>query len=140
VEAVLRRALSKRQQDRFPTIAAFSRSFEAAAPPPGATPAPVPRAPAPPKESSLFVGQALPSPAPAAPPRRRGAWLIAVVLAAAVGVGVAWATRAGKLPFDAAGAAPTAAPSGPTVVPLPNGKPSAAKAAEAKRRRASAER
>jgi serine/threonine protein kinase len=36
VEEVLRRALSKRQQDRFPTITAFARAFEGAA---AATPA-----------------------------------------------------------------------------------------------------
>jgi eukaryotic-like serine/threonine-protein kinase len=51
VEQVLRRALSKRQDDRFPTISAFARAFEAAAVPPVDAPvvvaeaAPRPRAP-----------------------------------------------------------------------------------------------
>jgi serine/threonine protein kinase len=41
VEAVLRRALAKRQDDRFPTMTAFSRALEAAAAPaPAPTPAP----------------------------------------------------------------------------------------------------
>jgi serine/threonine-protein kinase len=138
VEAVLRRALSKRQQDRFPTIAAFSRSFEAAAPLPGATPAPVPRAPEPPKASSLFVGQQLPRPVTAAPPRRRLTWLLAVVLAAAVGVGVAWVTRS-SLPFAVPGVSSPAegtAPAGPTVVPLHRAQ--GAKSADVKRKRAPA--
>ncbi len=73
IDVVLRRALSKRQQDRYPTITAFSRAFEAAA-------AARPRAPAP------------VAPAPSADPpaaRRRWGWLVAIVLAAAVGVGIA---------------------------------------------------
>src|SRR4051794_39280492 len=55
IEEVLRRALSKRQQDRFPTITAFARALEAAAAPHLARAArepaaarPQPRAPAPP--------------------------------------------------------------------------------------------
>jgi hypothetical protein len=50
VEPVLRRALSKRQGDRFPTITAFVRAFAAAAEAKAtvaATPAPRPRTPAP---------------------------------------------------------------------------------------------
>src|SRR5258708_38063935 len=47
IERVLRRALSKRQQDRFPTISAFARAFEAAAPPELATRASAPESPRP---------------------------------------------------------------------------------------------
>jgi serine/threonine-protein kinase len=132
IEAVLRRALSKRQQDRFPTIAAFSRSFEAAAPPPGATPAPVPREAPAPKPSSLFVGQNAPPPPPA-PRRSPLTWLVAIVVAAAVGIGVAWLTRAERLPFAVPGAPSVGDERGPTVVPLQQGRPS--KAGETKRKR-----
>jgi serine/threonine-protein kinase len=132
VEAVLRRALSKRQQDRFPTIAAFSRSFEAAAPAPGMTPAPVPRAAPAPKPSSLFVGQNAPPP----PARKRSplTWIVAIALAAAVGIGVAWLTRADRLPFSLPGA-PSVGEPGPVVVPLQQGKPGKA---EARRKRTAA--
>jgi hypothetical protein len=71
VEAVLRRSLSKRQGDRFPTIGAFARAFGAAtAPRPVAvvTPAPVkPRTPAPARTTppaferlGTFVGSLVP--------------------------------------------------------------------------------
>jgi serine/threonine protein kinase len=77
INTVLRRALSKRQQDRYPTITAFSRAFEAAA---AAQPAVVAPAVAP-------SAARAPASTPAAPgePRRWG-WLIAIVFAAAVGV------------------------------------------------------
>jgi serine/threonine protein kinase len=71
LEAVLRRALSKRQGDRFPTIAAFSRALSAAAvarPAVTATPAPVrPKTPAPARTTppvmerlGTFVGSLVP--------------------------------------------------------------------------------
>jgi serine/threonine-protein kinase len=73
LEAVLRRALSKRKDDRFPTIAAFARAFEqAAAPPP-----PVVRA--------------------IEPVRRRSGvkWLVTLVLLAAAATGGALYYRGG---------------------------------------------
>jgi serine/threonine-protein kinase len=131
VEAVLRKALSKRQQDRFPTITAFAKAFEAAAP--LDTPmVPIKQA-APPKESSLFVKPAHrpPAPTPATTPsmraRRRLTWVGAAIVAAAIGVGVAL-FQSGQLPWlpaSPAGAAPAteAGGEGPTIVPLPAGKP-----------------
>jgi serine/threonine-protein kinase len=139
VEKVLRKALSKRQQDRFPTIAAFAKAFEAAAP--LDTPMVPVKAKAPPKESSLFVKPAHRAPTPATTPsmraRRRLGWIAAAALAAAVGVGVAL-FQSGQLPWPpakSAGAAPAAESGGegPTIVPLPSGKPG-------KRHRPSAER
>src|SRR5882724_11889429 len=78
LEAVLRRALSKRQQDRFPTIAAFARTLEGAAAP--------------------HLGPALARAPDAAPkPRARekspardghgGAWMFLALLGAAVVAG-----------------------------------------------------
>jgi hypothetical protein len=133
IEAVLRRALSKRQQDRFPTITAFARAFEAAAPAPAPTPPPVPRAAPAPKPSSLFVGQNAPPPAP----RKRSplTWVVAILLAAAVGIGVAWFTRADRLPFALPGTSSIgdSGESAPTIVPLQQGKPPGAKEARRKR-------
>jgi serine/threonine protein kinase len=80
IDSVLRRALSKRQQDRYPTITAFARAFEAAAAsqPPAPTRPPVAAAPGKSDAPRARGGE-----------RRRWGWLVAIVLAAAVGVGVA---------------------------------------------------
>jgi eukaryotic-like serine/threonine-protein kinase len=145
VEGVLRRALSKRQLDRYPTITAFAKAFESAAP----LDAPM-RAPtrAPPAKASLFVKPAARHAAPAAPPRprRRLLWLGAAALAAAIGIGVAL-LQSGQAPWrsktkSGAGASPSPGgqASGPTVVPLPSGKAHAGKSTEPRRHRASLER
>jgi serine/threonine-protein kinase len=141
VEAVLRRALSKRQQDRFPTITAFSRAFEAAAALPSTTPAPRPRA-TPPKRSSLFVEPQVkpevrrrPASSLAGAPRSR-TWMLAVVLAAAVGIGVAWFTQAGRPALAPSPSSSAKDPrGGPTVVPMHGARPGGSKAADVKRRR-----
>jgi serine/threonine-protein kinase len=143
VEQVLRKALSKRQQDRFPTITAFAKALEAAAP--LDTPMVPVKPKAPPKES-LFVKPARRPPTPATLPavraRRRLVWVGAAAVAAAIGIGVAL-FQSGQLPFAPAGAAGAApakdeAPSGPTVVPMHAGKP--AEKADRKRRRVAPER
>ncbi|HVU49471.1 MAG TPA: serine/threonine-protein kinase [Polyangia bacterium] len=105
VEAVLRKALSKRQIDRFPTITAFAKAFEAAAPldtpmrP--VTPPPAPR------PSPLFpLASPRPAPSTASRPPRRWTWVMAALLATALGVGLAlW--QSGQLPWRGAGAAVT---------------------------------
>jgi serine/threonine-protein kinase len=136
VEGVLRRALSKRQIDRFPTVTAFAKAFEAAAPldtPMRAAPAPAPPA----SRSSLFgrAARRRPTPPTVSRPRRPLVWLGAIALAAAVGVGVAL-LRSGQLPWRGAGGATASSPepsseaSGAAI----QGKP------RAKRHRASLER
>jgi eukaryotic-like serine/threonine-protein kinase len=134
VEAVLRRALSKRQQDRFPTITALSRALEAAAPLPGTTPAPALRRVTPEKRSSLFVGQDVPRASPPSTINRPRPlrWVLYVALAAVAGIGVAWFTKAGQSPAAAPGAAPRGEP---TVVPVRAAKAGAAKAVDPRRRR-----
>jgi serine/threonine-protein kinase len=101
VEGVLRKALSKRQIDRYPTITAFGKAFEAAAPldtpmrP--VTPSPVP------KKSHLFPHA---SPARPAPPAttgssrapRRWTYVVAALIATALGVGIAL-YQSGQLPW-----------------------------------------
>jgi serine/threonine-protein kinase len=89
VEAVLRRALSKRQIDRFPTITAFAKAFEAAAPIDSPM-RPVVRATAPSKGAAPRPG-----------PRRRWVWVAVAVLAFAIGAGVAL-LRSGQLPWPRA--------------------------------------
>jgi serine/threonine protein kinase len=54
VEQVLRRALQKRQDDRFPTVSAFARALEAAAVP-GETPVPVVVTPPRPRAPSFIL-------------------------------------------------------------------------------------
>jgi serine/threonine protein kinase len=119
VQTVLRRAVSKRQQDRFPTVTAFARSFEAAA-------APHLKAVAPPREKRL-------TPARPAATRKKGSrvWtLVIVAFGVALVVGGAVIVQLGKLPFlgSPAGeprAAATSRVTGPTVIPLhtrPRGK------------------
>jgi serine/threonine-protein kinase len=144
VEPVLRKALSKRQQDRFPTITAFAKSLE------GAAPLDTPMVPvkpkAPPPKDSLFVKPArhphAPTPAtlPAMRARRRLVWVGAAAVAAAIGIGVAL-FQSGQLPFVPAGAAPAKdqSSSGPTVVPMHANKPGE-KSADRKRRRVTPER
>jgi serine/threonine protein kinase len=125
VEGVLRRALSKRQIDRFPTVTAFAKAFEAAAP----LDTPMrPVGPAAPAKDSLFVRH--PPRGAAAPPRagRRLLWLGAAALAAATGVGVAlyqqvW-RQAGEVSPEGASRAREA----------PSSAPSSARPAGAKRR------
>jgi serine/threonine-protein kinase len=120
VEAVLRRAVSKRQQDRFPTITAFARSFEAAAAP---------------HLKPSAARDERPAPARSTPAKSGGRlWKVVVVsFGIALVVGAAAVVQLGKLPFMGTGApAPeprtTESPSatGPTVIPLhtkPRGKP-----------------
>jgi serine/threonine-protein kinase len=115
VESVLRRALSKRQIDRFPTITAFAKAFEAAAP--LDTPMrPVARAA--PAKDSLFVKHARQTPATVSEKgsRRRLLWIVAIVVALALGVGVAL-FQSGQLPWHlpgVSGGAPPAAPEPPS--------------------------
>jgi eukaryotic-like serine/threonine-protein kinase len=149
VEQVLRRALSKRQQDRFPTITAFARAFEAAAPPQQGAPASEPQAPAPePPPSPRAEPAARPPRAPSGPARRQRrplVWIFATALAAALGIGAALLFQVRRLPLG-----PTATPArtsaatesggGPTVVPLHSTRPGGSKAAEQKRRRAAQDR
>jgi serine/threonine-protein kinase len=112
VEVVLRKALSKRQIDRFPTVTAFAKAFEAAAP--LDTPMRPVGPAAPPKKSALFVGAAAPPSRAAGRPR--GRWIVAALLATALGVGVAL-LRSGQLPWRVpgftAGSDGASAPPGP---------------------------
>jgi serine/threonine-protein kinase len=95
VESVLRRALAKRQDDRFPTITAFARALETAAATAAAAAAPRPPAPTKAKVEPQLrpgamrdVGSVMTS-APG-PRRRRGSgWMVLVglVVLAALGVG-----------------------------------------------------
>jgi len=91
VDKVLRRALSKRRSDRFRTIRAFARAFEAAASAEARpTPAPPPRSAAPeaPRAPALAAPEAKPEP----PPRRRGRWIWLALIAALAG-GAGWLLR-----------------------------------------------
>ncbi len=90
VEAVLRRAFSQRQSDRFPTIRAFARYFEAAAAQVAAsrTPAPLPATPAEPASMRA-----------AAAPRRSRLPLLIVALAAALGLTIGLASLLGQPSF-----------------------------------------
>jgi serine/threonine-protein kinase len=86
VETVLRRALAKRRDDRFPTITAFARAFEA-----GVAPAPAPRPAAPaPAVAPPVAAVAPPAPRPRA--RRSKLWLwagaLVLVLTAAAAAAV----------------------------------------------------
>ena len=117
VESVLRRALSKRQQDRFPTITAFARALEAAAAPHLAAAAAAARAPAPAPKAQA------PGPISAKRPDRSGALMLLVVIGVALIVGAVVLVRLDTLPFlrrKPAVSAPPEAParSEPTVVPL----------------------
>jgi serine/threonine protein kinase len=159
VEQVLRRALSKRQRDRFPTITAFSRAFEAAAAAP--TPAPVPKEkvvekkprPATPPAPVKTLSRALKDfglratsvwlPVKRKPPprrRRKLAWISAAV-GATLAIGAAILFASGRFPGQATGqpAAPASAaaqPDGtPTVVPLHSAKASGNKGADQRHRR-----
>ena len=78
VEAVLRRALAKKQDDRFPTITAFARALEAAAAPALAVQAGVTLPPAPPVAAIMAA-----KPRPSAP----AAWALAIVTVISVAVG-----------------------------------------------------
>jgi eukaryotic-like serine/threonine-protein kinase len=154
VETVLRRALSKRPADRFPSIREFSGAFEAVAAgwPADATPAPVLVSATPSASATIGYGAtpALgpPARAPAAPeerdvqlPRNRIRPIHAII--AAVGVLLLLgaylligARRADTRPSSAAVATPKAvSPStpkpaaGPTVTPLPAPEPAPAAAA-----------
>jgi len=121
VERVLRKALSKRQIDRYPTITAFAKAFESAAP--LDTPMrPIVRA-APPPKASLFAPGAARPVTPPARAGRRAVWVGAALLAAAAGVGIAL-VQSGQLAGRSAsgGATTSPEPSGPTVVPLPTSK------------------
>jgi serine/threonine protein kinase len=125
VDKVLRRALSKRREDRFPTINAFARAFEAAAEAPTTAPSPVP-ARARPTPAARAVERGTPRPSRL----RLGPWLVlgAVWLALAAG---GWMFRAElsaavskRFPTLWPGGSPSArrphSAGGPTVVPLPS--------------------
>jgi serine/threonine protein kinase len=115
IELVLRRALSKRQQDRFPTIAAFARTVEGAAAARLASPrGPQAALTPPPRETRA---------APA--PRRTGAWMLLALLGAAVIAGAALLIREDGLSLLPRTTAPAAAAprakDKPTVEPLGTG-------------------
>jgi serine/threonine-protein kinase len=81
VEAVLRRALAKQKDDRFPTIGAFARAFETAAMPPAvvaAVPPPVGLAPVP---APMAQGpREYRRPSSPCRGRRRGRWVVALIV------------------------------------------------------------
>jgi serine/threonine-protein kinase len=121
VEGVLRRALSKRQIDRFPTITAFAKAFEAAAP----LDTPMrPMGPVVPAQPSLFA----PAAAAARPPATTGVrraprpwvWVLAAVVALGAGVGVAL-LQSGQL--SGARSAVEPAPASHAAAPAPVTKP-----------------
>jgi serine/threonine-protein kinase len=95
VDKVLRRALSRRRSDRFPTVRAFARAFEAAV---EGRPEPAPRRPTPTPAHALAAQAPARSAAEAegardsARPRRSGIWLVLAAALAIVG-GAAWALR-----------------------------------------------
>ena len=122
VDKVLRRALSKRREDRFPTINAFARAFEAAA-----VEAPATTAPAPARPTPAARGAERETPRPSR--LRLGPWLVlgAVWLALAA---AGWMFRSElsaavskRFPGLWPGGSPSAhrphSAGGPTVVPLP---------------------
>ena len=148
VESVLRRALSKRPADRFPSMREFSRTFEAAAAgrPADATPAPVLVSAAPSASATIGYGAtpALgpPARAPAAPeprdvqrPRNRirpihiliTAVGVLLLLGAYLLIGARRTdTRPSSAPVATPRTIPPPAPkpaSGPTVTPLPDPEP-----------------
>jgi serine/threonine protein kinase len=96
VDKVLRRAMSKRRSDRFPTIRAFARAFEAAVSPGRGDAAASPRAPTP---AGALAVEAAPRPSAAVgdggPERRRGvgSWLVLIALAVAILGGAGWLLR-----------------------------------------------
>jgi serine/threonine-protein kinase len=106
VEAVLRRALAKQKDDRFPTIGAFARAFETAAAPPavvaavapptGVAPMPAPMAAAP---MAMTPAPELRIPPPmqrlplTLPPTRSRRWVLVVVALLTLGAGAAVAYR-----------------------------------------------
>jgi eukaryotic-like serine/threonine-protein kinase len=96
VEAVLRRALAKQKDDRFPTIGAFARAFETAAAPPAgvaAVPPPVGVAPMPSPPQAPWI----PPPPLTLPPPRSRRWVLVVMALLALGTGAAVAYRNGGL-------------------------------------------
>jgi serine/threonine protein kinase len=97
VDKVLRRALSRHRADRFPTIRAFARAFEAAASGISPDAAPARRAPTPPAALAVEAAQRSPDVARAERPRRRGGvgrgLAIAAVLAISILGGAGWLLR-----------------------------------------------
>jgi len=97
VDKVLRRALSRHRADRFPTIRAFARAFEAAASGISPDAAPARRAPTPPAALAVEAAQRPPGVAREERPQRRGgAWTrlaIAVALAISILGGAGWLLR-----------------------------------------------
>jgi serine/threonine-protein kinase len=139
VESVLRRALSKRQIDRFPTITAFAKAFEAAAPIDSPM-RPVVRA-APPASKGAALAPSPGASSTARPSGRRWAWLVVALLAFATGAGIA-VLRSGQLPWlrPEHEVDPAAESSrGATIEPLRARAPGG-KASEPKRHRASPDR
>jgi serine/threonine-protein kinase len=98
VEKVLRRAMSKRRSERFPTIRAFARAFEAAAFPERVAAAPKRMTPTPPPSvlapAQVQARAQAPVPARAPAPAGRGlrTW-IALAAALAILAGAAWLFR-----------------------------------------------
>jgi serine/threonine-protein kinase len=125
VEGVLRKALSKRQIDRYPTITAFAKAFEAAAP--LDTPMRPVAVAAPPKKSALFVNAAAPPaprPAPSSISRgpRRWTFVVAALLATALGVGIAL-YQSGQLPWRSSSATSAGDDGAPAASPAHTRKP-----------------
>jgi serine/threonine protein kinase len=98
VDKVLRRALSRHRADRFPTIKAFARAFEAAVSPPAAdaaparpTPTPARAVPVVPPQRATPGARAAESPPP--PGRRGGRTWLAIAGALVILGGASWLLR-----------------------------------------------
>jgi serine/threonine-protein kinase len=132
VESVLRKALSKRQIDRFPTITAFAKAFSAAAP----LDTPMrPVAPKPAPKDSLFskpMSRTASTTATTAP--RRWLWVVVTLLGLAAGGGIA-VLQSGRLPWSPGGPASASASSPEEPAKAPSAAP-----ARPKKRRPQTER
>jgi serine/threonine-protein kinase len=125
VEGVLRKALSKRQIDRYPTITAFAKAFEAAAP--LDTPMrPIAPRPAAPKDSLFGRAAARSAATTAVTAPRRWLWVVVTLLGLAAGGGIAL-LQSGHLSRpagDTASTSPSDEPARePTVVPVRHKEP-----------------
>jgi serine/threonine protein kinase len=142
VEQVLRRALSKRQQDRFPTITAFARSLEVAAPPrlpptSGSLEPAASGAPSPPSRE-LWLERKFVKSEPARRSRRRLVWRLALfgVAMLAIVSALLWRDDLFTRKPSTSAATPSASTSGPTVIPLRSAKSSDGKGVGQKHRHA----
>jgi serine/threonine protein kinase len=98
VEAVLRRALAKQKDDRFPTIGAFARALETAAMPPAvvaAVPPPVGLAPVP--APMAQAPARIPTPELTLPRSSSRRWVVALIVLFGLGTGAVLASRGGGL-------------------------------------------